>query len=184
MSLQDIYDFEGAIESAVCELLSDLPVVAAQSSRTVERTRVSVQFDYEGAESPTYQSQLQSDHYPQHRGTIRVSVVTQRNLNPRNEIEVPTPEILRTLHADYLTKIRTRVLRSALDAQLPLHQVVRLRPTGTERSFDSSGYEDSSTETWELALGIRGSAWEPPSSAPALATTVPQAPASNPPPHG
>lgn len=158
-NLETVFNYEEAFEAAAAAVVATAGVAAdtARSTRTVAKTRVAVEFEYGGAESPTIQTQ--PDRYQQHTGTLRVHVITERDQNPRNEIEVPLTETIRTLHASYVSRVRAALTRSALDSQLAYYQLVRLRPAGTTRSYEVERYDDRTVEEYDVLFGIRADAW-------------------------
>jgi len=146
-----VFNFEEKIEGAVASMLvaAGVPAYAPRGSNNVPRTHVLVEFNYAGASSP--QDQL-SRRWPINSGSLRISIRTQRELNPRNEIVVPLTADIRTLHASYLVTVRTLMTESSF--AIPEYQIRSIRPAGTDRDYSAENIEDVTVESFDIQFTI------------------------------
>ena len=153
---ETIYDYEGAIEKAVKDLLTTNGITAYRQRDLDEAATPFVAVQLNVGAATGHMARLPSgDLRPdQFDGQLRVAITTNRGKNNSN-------------HPTIRAKIRNLLYRAwgtdktLTRTELPYHVILpqSVLETGTVQSVENDDDHDMSTITFNLGFGIRPDAW-------------------------
>lgn|GEM_PF-1749358 len=148
--INDIYDYETAIETAVKTLLTDNGITAVRQRDTAELAtpRVDVQFAVGAGEDHSHVFRNGEQRPDIFNGNLRLQVVTSRNQNDTN-------------HGTFRAKVREAIYkwRDSLNPILAYHAVLKVLESGTVPDIVEDQDQDVSIVNFNIVFCVRADAW-------------------------
>jgi len=158
-SLKQIYNYEGAFERAVRDLLQAAgyaDTYVEQANATLPESRIEVTF----AAGAAVNEEVLPDGahvYDFFEGRLAIRIVTVRPVDRPSLISG-----VATLHEEWAAAVRTSLEERAAPfttVNLPYYAVKTIRPLATTRDLDPRWLEDYTRLEFFVQFGIRSDAW-------------------------
>ena len=149
-SLEQLFDFETAMEAAVVAALTAAGITAHSQRDSADRKtpRVEVQFS-SGAVTGHMAMPGRTQIYDQFSGTLRLTVVTDRAKNEAS-------------HSVFISKIRSKLYQPAkvfTEANLPFYDILDVQDQGLQIGVDPERNLDVTVNIYSIRFGINSEAW-------------------------
>lgn len=149
-SLEQLFDFETAIEAAVAGVLASMgiSVHSQRDSADLKTPRIEVQFS-SGSVTGHMAIVGCAQIYDQFAGTLRLTVVTDRAKNESS-------------HSVFISKIRSKLYQPAkvfTESNLPFYDVFDVQDQGLQIGLDPERNLDVTVNAYSIRFGINPEAW-------------------------